>query len=130
LDDADLRHGSLREFHALAAPRSRKLDQIRKNPKVAWVFNSPGFEDVITIHGTAPSIDDPMLRSRSGRACPEAAGVILLSDENLEFVIIRTGGGIEHLKPRRGQTTPTVVSALTLVVPARTLVQPGRSFSP
>lgn len=100
--------GSLKEFHALACPRSRKLDQIRANPSVAWVFASPQFEDVVTIHGAAEVDDDPLVRAEIWESLPDKRrAFILASDENLEFLIIRTVvERIEYLRPRSGETTP------------------------
>ncbi len=101
--------GDLKEFHALAAPRSRKIEHLRTNPRVTWVFSSPDFEDVVTIHGKAFVDEDPALRAEIWERMPEKQrSFILRNDENLQFAIIRTDvERVEHLRPREGQTEPT-----------------------
>ena len=103
--------GSLKVFHTLAAPQSRKIAQIQANGKVSWVFSSPQFEEVVTLHGTALVADDPLLRAEVWEAMPDKQrAYILRNDENLEFVIIRTEvETVEYLRPKEGQTAPDIL---------------------
>lgn len=104
--------GSLERFHTLAAPASRKIAHIRANEKVSWVFHTPQFDEVVTVHGRASVDDDPLLRAEIWESMPDKQrSFILRNDENLEFVIIRTEvETLEYLRPKEGQTTPVVIS--------------------
>jgi general stress protein 26 len=102
--------GSLKAVYALVAPRSRKVAQIRENPTVTWVFNTPAFDEVITLRGTAEILDDAMLRTEIWEALPDKTrSFILNNDENLAFAILRTDvRAVEYVRPRAGQTKPIV----------------------
>lgn len=103
--------GSMKAVYALVAPESRKVAQIRANSSVTWVFNTPAFDEVITLRGTAEIIDDAMLRVEIWEALPDKTRAFILNnDENLSFAILRTEvRSIEYSRPRAGQTTPTVL---------------------
>ncbi len=100
--------GSLKAVYSLVAPRSRKVAQIRANPNVTWVFNTPDFDEVITLRGTAQILDDAMLRAEIWEALPDKTrSFILNNDENLGFAILRTAvRSVEYSRPRAGQTEP------------------------
>lgn len=100
--------GDLKEFHALAAPRSRKVEHIKKNPRVAWVFSTPAWDEVVTLHGTASIEDDPGLRAEVWERMPEKHRAFILNDDaNLCCVVIATRvERIEYLRPLEGQTVP------------------------
>jgi general stress protein 26 len=104
--------GSLKEFHALAAPRSRKVAHIRTRPEVNWVFTSPQFNDIVNLYGTATVEEDPVLRALIWEHMEDKQrAFILRNDENLEFVIIQTQvQTVEYLRPRTGETTPNVLN--------------------
>ena len=80
--------GSLKEFHVLAAPHSRKIAQIKRNSRVSWVFSTPSYGEVVTLHGTASVEDDPLLRARIWESMPEKQRAFILeNDENLDGLI-------------------------------------------
>jgi general stress protein 26 len=103
--------GDWKAVYALVAPRSRKVAQVRANPSVTWVFNTPTFDEVITLRGTAEIVDDAMLRAEIWEALPDKTrSFILMNDENLAFSILRTKvRSVEYVRPRVGQTKPIVV---------------------
>jgi hypothetical protein len=78
---------------------------------VSWLFNSPGFEEVVTLHGVATVEDSPLLRAGIWEAMAnKVRAFILKSDENLQFVIIQTRvERAEFLLPRSGETKPQVL---------------------
>ena len=52
---------SLREFprlYALTSPKSRKVEHVRANPKVNWMFTSEGATMVINLFGNATIVSD------------------------------------------------------------------------
>src|SRR5690606_34119762 len=49
---ATTRHGASRLF-TLTAKETRKIEQLRGNPRVCWLFTSADFADVVMICGTA-----------------------------------------------------------------------------
>lgn len=103
--------GNLDRVLTLAAPQSRKVAHIRKTPEVSWVFHSPAFDEVITLHGHAEVDQDPMLRGQVWEAMTDKHRTFMLkNDDNLAFVVVITWvERIEHLRARLGQTKPTVL---------------------
>jgi general stress protein 26 len=104
--------GSLKEFHALAAPHSRKVAQLQANANVCWVFSTPAYDEVVTLYGTASIETDPILRACIWENMPDKQrAFILRSDENLEFSLVRTEvHTIEYLRPQTGETHPVTFS--------------------
>ena len=103
--------GSIKVFHSLAAPRSRKVAHLEKNPNVSWLFTGPAFDEVVALHGTALAESDPLLRAEIWEAMPEKQrAFILKNDDNLDFAIIVTEvRSVEYSRPRRGETVPKVL---------------------
>jgi general stress protein 26 len=50
--------------YALTSPTFPKVAQIRANPRVEWMFQTPALDEVITARGKAQVVDNPSLRSR------------------------------------------------------------------
>jgi general stress protein 26 len=50
-------------LYAVTAPRFSKVEQIKHNPRVHWLVQSPGFEDVLQVAGDAVIVDNPALKS-------------------------------------------------------------------
>jgi general stress protein 26 len=103
--------GDPRELSTLAAPASRKVQHIRQNPAVSWLFSSAAFEEVVTLHGRATVEDSPHLRAEIWEAMAnKTRAFILKSDDNLQFLIIQTRvQRVEYLLPRAGETKPQVL---------------------
>jgi len=103
--------GNLKEVHTLAAPSSRKVAHIKKNPSVSWVFNTPSFDEVIILRGKAVLEQDAFVRAQIWEAMPDKQRTFILeNDENLTFQVIRTFvETVEYLKPRAGQTVPLIL---------------------
>ena len=54
------RHGVV---YALTAPRFAKVGQVRANPHVEWMFQTPSLAEVITARGRMNVVDNPSLRA-------------------------------------------------------------------
>lgn len=85
-------HG-LARLRTLTARGSRKLNEIRANGRVTWVFTSPDFGHVVTLEGEATIIDDPRVLAEAwdslrdiGRSYPIGP----LSGDDLEMTVIET----------------------------------------
>lgn len=50
--------------YALTSPAFPKVPQVRANPRVEWMFQTPTLDEVITARGRAQIVDNPSLRSR------------------------------------------------------------------
>ena len=50
-------------IYALTAPRFAKVGQVRANPRVEWMFQTPSLAEVITARGKMNVVDNPSLRA-------------------------------------------------------------------
>jgi pyridoxamine 5'-phosphate oxidase len=50
-------------IYALTVPSFPKIGQLRSNPHVEWMFQSPTLDEVITVRGRINIVDNPSLRS-------------------------------------------------------------------
>jgi len=97
---------SMREFphlYALTAPTSRKIEHIRYNPKVSWMFTNDGSSMVVNLYGTAKLVTDKSAINRiwevvenkssayflSLDTAAEGVAVIETMIENIECVVPR-----------------------------------------
>jgi general stress protein 26 len=73
---------SLVEFphlYALTSPTSRKVDDIRANPKVSWMFTTEGSSMVINLSGTASVVTDENAVNRIWRMIEDKSNAFFLS---------------------------------------------------
>lgn len=103
-------HG-LQDLYTLTGKHTRKLENLRKNPAVAWVFSVNDYERVVTLKGTAEILEAPVMAQKAWDRLAEAAraySMNALSDEaNLEFVVIHTHVTyLDLLYPSRGLVRP------------------------
>jgi general stress protein 26 len=97
---------SLRDFpylHALTSPNSRKVEHIRANPKVNWMFTTEGSTMVINLFGSAKIVTDKaainriweVIENKSNafflnlNTAAEGVAVIETLIENIECVVPR-----------------------------------------
>ena len=70
---------------------SRKMDQIRGNPKGQLMFQTEGFREVVTLYGTCQIIDDPQIKQKVWEAMPALANFMAGPDDpNLGVIRFRT----------------------------------------
>ena len=103
-------HG-LHDLYTLTGKHTVKLENIRRNPAVSWVFSANDYERVVTIKGGAEILESPVIAQKAWDRLAEAAraySMNALSDEaNLDFVVIHTH--VKHLDllyPKEGIVRP------------------------
>lgn len=111
--------GGMARLYTLTGKTTRKVEQIRRNPAVTWVFSTPGYGEVVTLLGAARVLESPLMAQSVWDRLVDAARAYSLNgladDENLEFVTIETQvQRVELLAPRL-----KVVSPIAATVPAR-----------
>lgn len=86
-------HG-LHELFTLTGKHTQKLENLRRNPAVSWVFSTGDYERVVTLKGEAEILESPVIAQKAWDRLAEAAraySMNALSDEaNLSFVVIKT----------------------------------------
>ncbi len=73
---------SLLEFpnlYAITSPTSRKVEHIRANPKVTWMFTTEGSSMVINLSGTATIVSDKNDINRLWRVIENKSNAFFLS---------------------------------------------------
>ena len=106
--------GRLRQLYTLTARNTRKIEQLRANKSVCWLYSSDEKGDVVTLIGEADIIDSPALMAGIWERLSEAATEYrmgpMTDDEHLELVTIETDvHTIEVISPRLGIYQPQVV---------------------
>lgn len=102
----------LHVIYTLSAPNSRKVEQIRKNPNVCWVFSTEGYTDIVTLYGRASVSSSPLVAQRIWDRLMEHARLWCMAalgnrKDNLEMVTIETQvTALEYLSPRLGMYAP------------------------
>jgi len=85
---------SLSEFphlYALTSPKSRKVEQIRANPKVSWMFTTEGSSMVVNLSGTATIVTDKTAVNRIWEMVEDKSNAYFLSlDSNDGVTVIDT----------------------------------------
>ncbi len=105
----------LHRLYTLSGKRTRKVEQIRDNPEVCWVFTSEGHGDVVTLYGrarimTSPSVAQAVWDRLLEHAHRYVMGA-LSENEEAEYVTIETIiHRIELLCPRRKMYVPRSVT--------------------
>jgi len=73
---------SLQEFpklYAMTSPASRKLDHIRANPNVTWMFTTEGSSMVVNLSGKATVVTDQSAINRIWRMIDNKSNAFFLS---------------------------------------------------
>ena len=96
-----------RKIYTLSGKQGRKVEQIKANPQVSWMFNTPNHSDVVTLWGKASIIENPMalqqVWDRLAKITQPYAMAANSDDSNLEMLTIETiVEKIEFLSPRLG----------------------------
>lgn len=103
----------IRFIYSLSHPQSRKLDHIRANPRVSWLYSTVNFKEVITLTGRAKIIDDPLFANRVWGQMKPSAGLeafYRVYQENPTFVVIETEvETIEYLTPHDLNARPFIM---------------------
>ena len=50
-------------IYAITAPRFAKVVQVRKNPRVEWMFQTPTLDEIVSIRGAINVVENPSLRA-------------------------------------------------------------------
>lgn len=103
--------GNLDEVDCLVLPGSRKMRHVLDNPHVTWLYQSPSFDEVVTVHGQAWVEKDLGYRSLVWDRMPEKQRVLFFrSPEPTGFEVLRTRvERIEYIQPLSGELKPTLV---------------------
>lgn len=117
---------SLQEFpllYALTSPASRKVEHIRANPKVNWMFTTEGSSMVINLSGTATVVEDKNIVNRIWRIIENKSNAYFLSleSETEGIAVIETLiEDMECVVPRYDLHYPSKTEKFPLVVPDKT----------
>jgi general stress protein 26 len=77
--------------YALTSPGFAKVAQLRANPRVEWLFQTPSLDEVISLRGTLGVIDNPSLRAEVQEALgPRLATFWRLAPEGRGLVVLET----------------------------------------
>lgn len=104
----------IRRIYTLSGRNARKIEHVRRNPAVCWVFSSPEYDDVATLYGQARILDAPTVSQaawdRLANAARDYAMSALSDDANLEFCAVETMvETVELVSPRLDIFHPRVV---------------------
>lgn len=96
-----------RRIYTLSSKHGRKIEQIKANAQVSWMFNTPNHSDVVTLWGKASIVENPMalqqVWDRLAKVTQPYAMAANSDDGNLEMVTIETViDRVEFLSPRLG----------------------------
>jgi len=111
---AALEEQGIRRLYTLTGKHTVKLQNLARNPAVAWLFSAEGYERVVTLKGTAEILDAPVVAQKAWDRLAQAAraySMNALSDEdNLDFVVIETRvTEVDLLYPEKGLVKPEPV---------------------
>jgi general stress protein 26 len=97
---------SLQEFphlYALTSPTSRKVEHLRQNPRVSWLFTNDASSAVVNLSGTATIITDQGAVNRIWRMIEDKSNAYFLGLDSLSggvAVIDTVIEGVECTLPR------------------------------
>jgi general stress protein 26 len=105
----------LSSVYTLTPSGTRKLEQLKHNDNVTWVFSAPEFSDVVTLTGKARVLASPMVAQQVWDRLMECVRLYCMSalndDSNLELVTIEVQvRQIELVSPRLHLYQPAAVS--------------------
>ncbi|TVR73015.1 MAG: pyridoxamine 5'-phosphate oxidase family protein [Spirochaetaceae bacterium] len=111
---AGMLRGAPGYLYAVTAPLYNKVEEITRNPKVAWLIQSPGFEEVFRISGDAVVVDNPSLKSTVLEALGRDLSTFWSANTgNTELVVIETAiTTIDYVKQSTGEHSRESVKPL------------------
>ncbi|TLD69307.1 pyridoxamine 5'-phosphate oxidase family protein [Phragmitibacter flavus] len=79
-------------FYSLTAPESRKVEEIRHNPAVNWMFFNKDCSLILNLHGKARIVEDAPVLKRIWQQVVDMSHVYFLDQyaSGLGFVVIET----------------------------------------
>lgn len=103
--------GNLNEVDSLVLRGSRKIQQIVENPQVTWLFQSPGFDEVVSLHGEAWVDADPGYKSLVWDRMPDRHRTLFFRAKDYTgFEVLRTRiEEIEYIQPLAGEFKPEIL---------------------
>lgn len=89
-------------LYSLTISGSRKLDDIRANPRVSWSFQDPSLHVVANVSGTCTIIENPQLKARIletlgnalerfWHAHPEPGSLVIIETEIQDISVVEAG---------------------------------------
>jgi general stress protein 26 len=112
-----LSFGDFPVFHTLTAANARKVDQIRNNPRVSWMFFNKDLSLTLHLSGQASIIDDPATLKHIWRSVEDKTHTYFLNEYSHRpgFVAIETTvESIECSSPASGLRVEVPASDLCL----------------
>ncbi|MCC7147020.1 MAG: pyridoxamine 5'-phosphate oxidase family protein [Phycisphaeraceae bacterium] len=115
--------GGLTEIYTLTGSKTRKVEEIRRNPHVCWVFSASDYNGIVTLFGQAEVLTAPTVAQSVWDRLVECARTYCMSalsnEDNLELVTIRTAvEKIEFISPRMKILTPYTLKPVDVSQPA------------
>lgn len=89
---------------AVTSPWSAKVAQMRANPEVEWLIQSPALTEIVTLRGAASLVDNPAIKREILDAIGQRLTVFWkVNPERTDLVVIETvvHGGT-YLRPMQG----------------------------
>lgn len=107
---------SLQWLYSISAQATRKVEHLREHRNVSWIFGSPPYADVVTLHGRAvvqPTVEIPdwVYNLLIETASVYAVGAMTDPHYHYEAIVTQVEA-IELLSPGRGLTAPQRVAPL------------------
>lgn len=108
----------VRSLFTLTGKGTRKVQQIQRNPAVAWVFSAEDFSDVVTLRGQAVVHEAPMVAQQVWDRLIDCTRTYVMgalsNEEQLEFVAIETMiDEVEILSPAQKIYQPHIIKVGT-----------------
>jgi general stress protein 26 len=102
---AGMLRGAPGYIYAVTSPESRKVREIRVNPKVSWLVERDGFQEVMCVNGDAAVVDNPSLESVVLEAIGQKLATFWRANgARGEVVVIETAiKTIDRLLPEKGE---------------------------
>lgn len=112
---AVVENGDLARLFSLTARGTRKIDHLQKNHAICWVFATPGFEQVVTLKGTAEvdsTIDLPLSAWHGLIELTQPYAMNVLSDQTRHSFasVITSVQTLEFLCPPMGLAAPRIIT--------------------
>lgn len=86
--------GNLQRLFTLSGKQARKIEHLKHNPQVSWVFNTPNLGHVITLYGQARIMESPVVTQAVWDRLTDSAREYIMGpssdDRHLEMVAIET----------------------------------------
>ncbi|MEX0774690.1 MAG: pyridoxamine 5'-phosphate oxidase family protein [Phycisphaeraceae bacterium] len=110
-------HDNLHTLQTLTARHTRKLEQLRHNDRVSWVFTSEAFGDIVQLIGRVSIDEEPIATQAAWDQLAQAVRQYVVgptSDStDLEMVVLNTKvERIELICPELGIRTPHQIAMI------------------